>query len=110
MLLALLSIVLGIAFKGQNVAYMVGLAFAIAASANFPALVLAVLLAAASPRAARQASMIVGTLSALTPDLRCRRRSRCRCWAAPRAPFPLTNPGLDHDPARRSWSGSRCRC
>ena len=34
------SIVLGIAFKGQNVAYMVGLAFAIAASANFPALVL----------------------------------------------------------------------
>ena len=35
-----MSIVLGIAFKGQNVAYMVGLAFAIAASANFPALVL----------------------------------------------------------------------
>ena len=30
------SIVLGIVFKGQNVAYMVGLAFAIAASANFP--------------------------------------------------------------------------
>jgi len=40
-LLAIVSIVLGIAFKGQNVAYMVGLAFAIAASANFPALVLA---------------------------------------------------------------------
>ena len=39
-LLAIVSIVLGIAFKGQNVAYMVGLAFAIAASANFPALVL----------------------------------------------------------------------
>ena len=34
--LALLSIVLGIAFKGQNVAYMVGLAFAIAASAIWP--------------------------------------------------------------------------
>ena len=39
-LLAIVSIVLGIVFKGQNVAYMVGLAFAIAASANFPALVL----------------------------------------------------------------------
>ena len=39
-LLAVFSIVLGIAFKGQNVAYMVGLAFAIAASANFPALIL----------------------------------------------------------------------
>ena len=34
--LAVLSIVLGIAFRGQNVAFMVGLAFAIAASANFP--------------------------------------------------------------------------
>ena len=40
--LALLSIALGIIFKGQNVAYMVGLAFAIAASANFPALVLSI--------------------------------------------------------------------
>ena len=34
--LGVLAIVLGIIFKGQNVAYMVGLAFAIAASANFP--------------------------------------------------------------------------
>src|SRR6185436_17416871 len=34
--LAIASIVLGIVFKGQNVAFMVGLAFAIAASANFP--------------------------------------------------------------------------
>src|SRR6185436_18247560 len=38
--LGTLAIVLGIAFEGQNVAFMVGLAFAIAASANFPALVL----------------------------------------------------------------------
>ena len=41
-LLALASIALGIVFKGQNVAYMVGLAFAIAASANFPALILSI--------------------------------------------------------------------
>jgi cation/acetate symporter len=33
---------LGIVFKGQNVAFMVGLAFAIAASANFPALLLSI--------------------------------------------------------------------
>jgi cation/acetate symporter len=33
---------LGIIFKGQNVAFMVGLAFSIAASANFPALLLSV--------------------------------------------------------------------
>ena len=41
--LGILAIGLGIAFKGQNVAFMVGLAFAIAASANFPALVLSIL-------------------------------------------------------------------
>ena len=37
---ACVAIVLGIVFKGQNVAFMVGLAFAIAASANFPALLM----------------------------------------------------------------------
>jgi cation/acetate symporter len=39
--LGLLAIVLGLAFRTQNVAYMVGLAFAVAASANFPVLLLA---------------------------------------------------------------------
>lgn len=38
--LGLLAIILGILFEKQNVAYMVGLAFAIAASANFPILLL----------------------------------------------------------------------
>jgi cation/acetate symporter len=37
-----LAVVLGIVFKGQNVAFMVGLAFAIACSANFPALLLSI--------------------------------------------------------------------
>ena len=41
-LLGILAILLGILFKGQNVAFMVGLAFAIAASANFPALLLSI--------------------------------------------------------------------
>lgn len=41
--LGVLAIALGIAFKGQNVAFMVGLAFAIAASANFPALLMSIL-------------------------------------------------------------------
>jgi len=40
---------LGITFKGQNVAFMVSLAFAIAASANFPALALAMTLIYPSP-------------------------------------------------------------
>jgi cation/acetate symporter len=36
------AILLGMLFKGQNVAFMVGLAFAIACSANFPALLLSI--------------------------------------------------------------------
>jgi cation/acetate symporter len=40
--LGVLAIVLGLLFRTQNVAYMVGLAFAVAASANFPVLLLAI--------------------------------------------------------------------
>ena len=38
----IVAVLLGILFKGQNVAFMVGLAFAVAASANFPALLLSI--------------------------------------------------------------------
>jgi len=41
-LLGVLTIYLGIIFQNQNVAFMVGLAFAIAASANFPLLLLSI--------------------------------------------------------------------
>ncbi len=90
--LALLSIGLGLAFKGQNVAYMVGLAFAIAASANFPALVLSVFWRRFTTRAAA-ASMIVGTASSLvliyfSPTI------QMGLLGAESAPFPLRNPGL----------------
>lgn len=37
-----MAVLLGILFKGQNVAFMVGLAFAVAASANFPPLLLSI--------------------------------------------------------------------
>ncbi|MCM8734854.1 cation acetate symporter [Azospirillum sp. A1-3] len=39
-IIGIVSIVLGIAFENQNVAFMVGLAFAIAASTNFPVLLM----------------------------------------------------------------------
>ena len=91
-LLGIVSVVLGIAFKGQNVAYMVGLAFAIAASANFPALVLSVFWRPFTTRAA-QASMLVGTASALlliylSPTIQMQMLGHAS------APFPLKNPGL----------------
>ena len=41
--LGITAILLGILFKGQNVAFLVGLTFAIAASANFPALLMSIM-------------------------------------------------------------------
>jgi cation/acetate symporter len=40
--LGIVAIILAMAFKGQNVAFMVGLAFTVACSANFPALLLSI--------------------------------------------------------------------
>jgi len=91
-LLGVLAIGLGIAFKGQNVAYMVGLAFAIAASANFPALVLSIFWARFTTRGA-QMSMLVGTASSLaliylSPTIQIDVLKHAVAW------FPLRNPGL----------------
>jgi cation/acetate symporter len=91
-LLAVLAIVLGIIFKGQNVAYMVGLAFAIAASANFPALVLSIFWRRLTTRGA-QLSMLVGTASMLlliwfSPAIQLDILKHEAAW------FPLRNPGI----------------
>jgi cation/acetate symporter len=56
---------LGILFKGQNVAFMVGLAFAIAASANFPALLLSIIWKRFTTQGAVW-SILVGALSSIT--------------------------------------------
>ena len=90
--LAGLSILLGITFKGQNVAYMVGLAFAIAASANFPALVLSIFWSRLSTAGA-QASMLIGTVSTLvliylSPTIQIDVLKHTEAW------FPLRNPGI----------------
>ena len=58
------AIVLGIALEGQNVAYMVGLAFAIAASANFPALLMSIFWRRFTTWGA-VSSILVGAVSAL---------------------------------------------
>ncbi len=96
-LLAVLSIVLGIAFKGQNVAYMVGLAFAIAASANFPALVLSMFWRKFTTRGA-QASILFGTVATLvliylSPTIQIDLLHRAA------AVFPVSQPRLVHDSA-----------
>ena len=92
LLLGVLAIVLGIVFKGQNVAYMVGLAFAIAASANFPALLMSMLWRRFTTNGA-VASILVGTLSSLlliylSPTI------QVDILKHSAAVFPLKNPGL----------------
>ena len=59
-----LAIVLGIVLEGQNIAFMVGLAFAIAASANFPALLMSIYWRGYTTWGA-VTSIVVGATSAL---------------------------------------------
>jgi cation/acetate symporter len=87
LLLGALAIYLGIQFKDQNVAFMVGLAFAIAASANFPALFLSMFWRRFSTAGA-VASMVVGTVSALVLIYSSPTIQTEGAW------FPLKNPGL----------------
>lgn len=60
--LGIIAIYLGIAFEDQNIAFMVGLAFAIAASANFPILFLSMFWSKLTTRGA----LIGGSLGLLT--------------------------------------------
>ena len=97
-LLAVFSIVLGIAFKGQNVAFMVGLAFAIAASANFPSLVMSMFWRGFTTRGA-QASILVGTISTLvliylSPTIQIDLLKHTAEEFANSLHFPYRNPGL----------------
>jgi cation/acetate symporter len=90
--LGVVAVVLGIAFKGQNVAYMVSLAFAIAASANFPALVLSIFWRRCTTSGI-VTSMLLGTVATLvliylSPTI------QVDILKNATAPFPLRNPAL----------------
>lgn len=62
--IGILAILLGLIFKGQNVAFTVGLAFAVAASANFPSLLLSIIWKPYTTYGA-VASIITGVFSAV---------------------------------------------
>jgi len=90
--LGILAIALGMLFKGQNVAFMVGLAFAIAASGNFPALVLSIFWRGFTTAGA-VAAIVTGTLSAVvlifvSPTIQIDILHHDAAW------FPLRNPAL----------------
>jgi cation/acetate symporter len=90
--LGLVAMGLGVLFKGQNVAFMVALAFAIAASGNFPALLLSIFWPRYTTGGA-VATIWVGTLTTVA-----------LIWFSPTlqvdilhretAPFALRNPAL----------------
>ncbi|MFU2489612.1 cation acetate symporter [Thauera sp. WH-1] len=63
--LGVVAVVLGIAFEKQNVAFLVGLTFGIAASANFPVLILSMYWKGLTTRGALLGGLI-GLLSAVT--------------------------------------------
>jgi len=92
LLIGVLAMVLGLVFKGQNVAFMVGLAFAIAASANFPSLLLSILWKKFTTKGA-VASVITGAglailLIILSPTV------WVDIFKNESAIFPLKNPAL----------------
>ena len=62
--IGIIAIVLGIFFEGQNVAFMVGLAFAVAASTNFPVLFLTITWKKLTTKGAFYGGML-GLLSAI---------------------------------------------
>jgi cation/acetate symporter len=97
LVLGVIAVVLGIVFKGQNVAFMVSLAFAIAASANFPALVLSIFWRRCTTQGA-VASMVAGTLGTLiliylSPVIQVDILKHATAW------FPLKNPAVVTIPA-----------
>jgi cation/acetate symporter len=63
-IIAVIAIILGVLFEGQNVAFVAGLAFSIACAANFPSLVLAIMWKRFTTAAAVW-SILTGTLSSL---------------------------------------------
>jgi cation/acetate symporter len=88
-----IAIVLGILFKGINVTFLVGLAFAVAASANLPAILMLLFWKRTTAKGIA-ASIIVGIVSSLgliafSPEL-----YTLYGMNPLDAPIPLNNPGI----------------
>jgi len=88
-----IAIMLGILFKGMNVSFLVGWAFAVAASANLPAILMLLFWKKTTAKGITY-SILIGIVSALTiillsPDM------YVRYGLDPAtAPIPLGNPGI----------------
>ena len=88
-----IAILLGILFKGMNVSFLVGLAFAVAASANLPAIIM-LLFWKKTTSTGISSSIVIGIVSsliliALSPEL-----FKLYGLNPLDAPIPLNNPGI----------------
>jgi len=92
--LGIIAVTLGIAFEKQNIAFMVSLAFAIAASANFPVLFMSVLWKGCTTRGAVIGGFLGLISSVLLTVLSASVWEAVLGHAKGSAPFPYTSPAL----------------
>ena len=87
------AIILGILFKGMNVSFLVGLAFAVAASANLPS-ILFLLFWKKTTAKGIASSIVVGIISSIGIILFSPSMYEKYGLLAKNAPIPLDNPGI----------------
>ncbi len=89
----IIAIILGILFKGMNVSFLVGWAFAVAASANLPAILMLLFWKKTTAKGIAS-SILVGIIAALTIILLSPSMFIRYGLEASSAPFGLNNPGI----------------
>lgn len=87
------AICLGILFKGMNVSFLVGLAFAVAASANLPAILFLLFWKKTTAKGIAY-SIVVGIVSSISIILFSPTMYEKYGLIAKNAPIPLDNPGI----------------
>ncbi|MFD2182433.1 cation acetate symporter [Rhodoplanes azumiensis] len=90
--IGIVAIILGYIFENQNVAFMVGLAFAVAASCNFPVLLMSILWGGTTTR-----GVLIGGLLGLISSVSLVVLSPAvwvKTFGFASAPFPYDNPAL----------------
>jgi len=93
LVVGVVAIMLGIIFKGQNVSFLVGLAFAVAASANLPAIVMLLFWKRTTAKGIA-ASIGVGIVSSLTLIALSPNIYKQFGLDPAKAPIPFDNPGI----------------
>jgi len=98
-ILGIVAVILGIAFEQMNIAFMVGLAFAIAASANFPVIFLSMFWSKLTTKGALAGGSVglitASSLVILSPQV----WEKVLLHPAGSAPFPWDNPTIFSLPA-----------